>query len=128
MEIGEMQAIMEAIIYVADDPVKLEQSNEVFPEESEETVKKALSDLVEYFFFVHGLRPLGIGAMRRMGLPAPGIWEPGSDVNRGGKPAYSAVNDRIRNPGEVQTRIRNIRPCRYCSMELEFDPSSEMPD
>lgn len=44
-----MQAIMEAIIYVADDPVKLEQFNEVFPEESEETVKKALSGLVENF-------------------------------------------------------------------------------
>lgn len=49
MEIGEMQAIMEAIIYVADDPVKLEQFNEVFPEENEETVKKALSGLVENF-------------------------------------------------------------------------------
>lgn len=49
MEIGEMQAIMEAIIYVAEDPVKLEQFNEVFPEENEETVKKALSDLVESF-------------------------------------------------------------------------------
>ncbi len=49
MEIGEMQAIMEAIIYVADDPVKLEQFKEVFAEESAETINQALSSLLESF-------------------------------------------------------------------------------
>jgi segregation and condensation protein B len=49
MEIGEMQAIMEAIIYVADDPVRLEQFKEVFPDESKETIHQALSALVESF-------------------------------------------------------------------------------
>jgi segregation and condensation protein B len=49
MEIIEMQAIMEAIIYVADDPVKLEQFKEVFPEESSETIEKALQNMMESF-------------------------------------------------------------------------------
>jgi len=49
MEIGEMQAIMEAIIYVADDPVKLEQFQEVFPKEDPDTIKQALSSLMESF-------------------------------------------------------------------------------
>jgi segregation and condensation protein B len=49
MEIIEMQAIMEAIIYVADDPVKLEQLKEVFPEESSETIEKALQNMMESF-------------------------------------------------------------------------------
>jgi segregation and condensation protein B len=49
MENIEMQAIMEAIIYVADDPVKLEQFKEVFPEESPEMIERALQALVENF-------------------------------------------------------------------------------
>lgn len=49
MEITEIQAVMEAIIYVADDPVKLEQFKEVFPDESLETLKQALETLVESF-------------------------------------------------------------------------------
>jgi len=49
MDISDMQAIMEAVIYVADDPVKLEQFHEVFPDESRDTIKQALSDLVESF-------------------------------------------------------------------------------
>jgi segregation and condensation protein B len=49
MEITEMQAIMEAIIYVADDPVKLEQFKEVFPGESLETIEQALKNLMESF-------------------------------------------------------------------------------
>jgi len=44
-----MQAIMEAIIYVADDPVKLEQLREVFPGESPETIEGALKNMVESF-------------------------------------------------------------------------------
>ena len=44
-----MQAVMEAIIYVADDPVKAEQFKEVFPEESTETIKQALAAMVEAF-------------------------------------------------------------------------------
>lgn len=49
MEPIEMQAIMEAIIYVADDPVKVEQLKEVFPEESAQTIAQALHDMVEGF-------------------------------------------------------------------------------
>jgi len=44
-----MQAVMEAIIYVADDPVKLEQLKEVFPEQSVETITHALKSLMESF-------------------------------------------------------------------------------
>jgi segregation and condensation protein B len=49
MEISEMQAIMEAIIYVADDPVKTEHMLEVFPDESRENINKALAEMVETF-------------------------------------------------------------------------------
>ncbi len=49
MEITEIQAIMEAIVYVADDPVKLEQFREVFPDESRETLTQALAAMVENF-------------------------------------------------------------------------------
>jgi segregation and condensation protein B len=49
MEMIEMQAVIEAIIYVADDPVKLEQLKEVFPHESREQIEQALKDMVEAF-------------------------------------------------------------------------------
>jgi segregation and condensation protein B len=49
MDITEMQAIMEAIIYVADDPVKLEHFKEVFPEEASSTLDQALKGLAESF-------------------------------------------------------------------------------
>jgi len=49
MDSSAMQAIMEAIIYVADDPVKLEQLREVFPEESSDAIRQALQELVESF-------------------------------------------------------------------------------
>jgi segregation and condensation protein B len=49
METIEMQAIIEAIIYVADDPVRLEQLKEVFPEEKLENIERALNNLVEIF-------------------------------------------------------------------------------
>lgn len=49
MESIEMQAIMEAIIYVADDPVKVDQLKEVFPDESAETIARALNEMVEGF-------------------------------------------------------------------------------
>ena len=49
METSEIQAVMEAIIYVADDPVKMEQFREVFPDESRETIEQALTAMVETF-------------------------------------------------------------------------------
>lgn len=49
MDIIEIQAIMEAIIYVADDPVKLDQFKDVFPEESTENLQQALNNMVEAF-------------------------------------------------------------------------------
>ena len=44
-----MQAILEAIIYVADDPVKLDQFREVFPDETPQTIQEALNGLMENF-------------------------------------------------------------------------------
>jgi segregation and condensation protein B len=49
MENIEMQAIIEAIIYVAEDPVKIEQLRDVFPEESKEAIAQAIKELVETF-------------------------------------------------------------------------------
>ena len=49
MEISEMRAVMEAIIYVADDPVKIEHFQEVFPGESRENIKQALTEMVDAF-------------------------------------------------------------------------------
>ncbi len=49
MEIDELQPILEAIIYVADDPVKPEQFKEIFPQESFDKIELALGKLVEAF-------------------------------------------------------------------------------
>ena len=49
METSEIQAIMEAIVYVAEEPVKLDQFREVFPDESPETLEQALNSMVESF-------------------------------------------------------------------------------
>ena len=49
MEITDIQAVMEAIIYVADEPVRPEQFREVFPDETKETLEQALKAMVEAF-------------------------------------------------------------------------------
>jgi segregation and condensation protein B len=49
MELTDIQAIMEAIIYVADEPVRWEQFKDVFPDESSETLKQAVNGMVEAF-------------------------------------------------------------------------------
>jgi segregation and condensation protein B len=49
MEMKEMQAILEAIIYVAEDPVKADQLKEVFPEDSVANIDKALQAMMESF-------------------------------------------------------------------------------
>jgi len=49
MEISEMRAVMEAIVYVADDPVKKEQFRDVFPDENAETLEQALREMVDEF-------------------------------------------------------------------------------
>jgi segregation and condensation protein B len=49
MDSSEMQAVMEAIIYVADDPVKPDQFRDVFPEASLESIEQALANLMESF-------------------------------------------------------------------------------
>ncbi|HYK87133.1 MAG TPA: SMC-Scp complex subunit ScpB, partial [Acidobacteriota bacterium] len=49
MELNELGAILEAIIYVSDDPVKLNQLREVFPEEEPEQLEQALKNLMEEF-------------------------------------------------------------------------------
>lgn len=49
MEIAEIQAVMEAIIYVADDPIKPEQFREIFPEEPAELIEQALKSMIDAF-------------------------------------------------------------------------------
>ncbi len=49
MEPNELQAVLEAIIYVADDPVKLEQLKEVFPGEEPAKLEQALTNLLIEF-------------------------------------------------------------------------------
>jgi segregation and condensation protein B len=49
MEISELQPILEAIIYVADEPVRPEQLREVFPEESLDKIDSAMQKLMEEF-------------------------------------------------------------------------------
>jgi segregation and condensation protein B len=49
MEISELQPILEAIIYVADEPVKPEQLKEVFPNESFDKLELAVQKTVEEF-------------------------------------------------------------------------------
>jgi segregation and condensation protein B len=49
MELKELQPILEAIIYVADEPVKLEQLKEIFPGESFDKIELALQKLIEEF-------------------------------------------------------------------------------
>jgi segregation and condensation protein B len=49
MEISDLQPILEAIIYVADDPVKPEQLKEIFPEESFDKLELAVQQTVESF-------------------------------------------------------------------------------
>jgi segregation and condensation protein B len=49
MEIDELQPVLEAIIYVADDPVKAENFKEIFPEESFDKIETALGKLVDEF-------------------------------------------------------------------------------
>jgi segregation and condensation protein B len=47
MDTTEMKAIMEAIIYVAEEPVKPEQFQEMFPEQDKENIEQALKTMVE---------------------------------------------------------------------------------
>ena len=49
MDINELQPILEAIIYVAEDPVKPQQLKEIFPNESHETIESALRKLMDDF-------------------------------------------------------------------------------
>ncbi|MBM3792146.1 MAG: SMC-Scp complex subunit ScpB [Acidobacteriota bacterium] len=49
MNIEDIQPILEAIIYVADEPVRAEQLKEVFPEESYDKLETVLQNLVEEF-------------------------------------------------------------------------------
>jgi len=49
METRELQEILEAIIYVAEDPIKPEQFKEVFPEEDFNNIELALKNLVDEF-------------------------------------------------------------------------------
>ncbi len=49
MELNELQPVLEAIIYVADEPVKPELLKELFPGESFDKIETALANLVKEF-------------------------------------------------------------------------------
>src|SRR5262245_37113454 len=49
MEIQELVPILEAIIYVADDPVRPEQLKEILPDESLDKISAALERLLDEF-------------------------------------------------------------------------------
>ena len=49
MDIQELLPILEAIVYVADEPVRPEQLKEVFPDESLDKIETALQKLSEEF-------------------------------------------------------------------------------
>jgi segregation and condensation protein B len=49
MERAELKSILEALIFVADEPINLKQLIEVLPEESPQEIEQALKDLVVEF-------------------------------------------------------------------------------
>jgi segregation and condensation protein B len=49
MEISDLKPILEAIIYVADDPVRPEQLKEIFPDESFDKIELALQQMISEF-------------------------------------------------------------------------------
>jgi segregation and condensation protein B len=49
MDIDELVPILEAIVYVADDPVRPEQLKEIFPDESYDKIETALQKLMTDF-------------------------------------------------------------------------------
>jgi len=49
MDIDELVPILEAIVYVADDPVRPEQLKEIFPDESYDKIETALQKLMADF-------------------------------------------------------------------------------
>jgi segregation and condensation protein B len=49
MEIDKLKSALEAIIYVADNPVKTEQLKEIFPDESYDKIELTLKKLAEEF-------------------------------------------------------------------------------
>src|SRR5881628_1814008 len=49
MEVKELQPILEAIIYAADDPVRPEQLKEILPAESFDKIETALQHLMQDF-------------------------------------------------------------------------------
>lgn len=49
MDIHELRPVLEAIIYVADDPVTPEHFKEIFPDESYDKIENALQELMKEF-------------------------------------------------------------------------------
>jgi segregation and condensation protein B len=49
MERAELKPVLEALIYVADEPIKLKQLTEVLPDEDPVELEQALNELVEEF-------------------------------------------------------------------------------
>ncbi len=49
MELNQLQQVLEAIIYVAEDPVKTELLKEILPEESLDKIEEAMLRLMEEF-------------------------------------------------------------------------------
>jgi len=67
IEMDEIKAILEALIYVSEEPVKEEEILGVFPVDHSETVRKALEELVlEYSALPRGLRIVRVAGGYRM--------------------------------------------------------------
>jgi segregation and condensation protein B len=66
-QIDELKAILEALIYVSDEPVKEEEIFSLFPPEQSGFIRQALSELVlEYSAVPRGLRIVNVAGGYRM--------------------------------------------------------------
>jgi segregation and condensation protein B len=72
----EIKGILEALIYVSEEPVKQEELLEVFPEESRESARRALEELLlEYGGGPRGLRIVRVaGGFRMQTRPEHDTW------------------------------------------------------
>ncbi len=76
MSLEETKAVLEALIYVSEDPVKEEEILRIFPAGSAETVRQALRELVlEYSAVPRGLRIIRVaGGFRMQTRPEQDGW------------------------------------------------------
>jgi segregation and condensation protein B len=67
MELDDIKAVLEALIYVSEEPVKEEEILSLFPPEQCDSIRRALSELVlEYSAIPRGLRIVNVAGGYRM--------------------------------------------------------------